>query len=122
MSDSERVVSLHSGTREHAPEHARSVEQIAAEESKRKAALLKWADETADQVIAAALDDVALHFLEGDSGDDEQFDSFDLMGDYDPIIDSKTGSRLSEIIKQATETFRTKTLRTSEKMLRRLYL
>src|SRR6516165_226153 len=105
-----------------APEHAQSAEQISAEESGRKAALLKWAVETADQVIAAALADAALHFLEGDSGDDEQFGSLDLMGDYDPIIDSKTGSRLSEIIKQAAETFRTKTFRTSEKMLKRVYL
>jgi hypothetical protein len=104
------------------PEHARSAAQIAVEESKHKATLLKWAVEIADDVIAAALDDVALHFLESDSGDDEQFGSLDLMGDYDPIIDAKTGSRLSEIIKQAAETFRTKTFRTSEKMLRRLYL
>ena len=105
-----------------APEHARSAEQIAVEESKHKAALLKWAVETADLVISAAIDDAALHFLEGDSGDDEQSGSLDLTGDYDPIIEIKTGSRLSEIIRQAAETFRAKTFRPSEGMLKRIYL
>jgi len=102
--------------------NARSAEQIAAEETKHKAVLLKWAVETADLVIAAAIDDAALHFLEGDSGDDEQSGSLDLTGDYDPIIEIKTGSRLSEIIRQAAETFRAKTFRPSEGMLKRIYL
>jgi hypothetical protein len=91
-------------------------EQIAGEETERKAALLKWANQIADVVIAAVLEDIALHFIEGDADDDEQLDSVDLTGDYDPIIDVQTGSRLSETIKDAAET-----LCTSETILRRLY-
>ena len=93
-------------------------EQTAREETKSKAALLKWADETADAVIAAILDDIALHFIEDEADDDgKQLGLLDLMGDYDPIIDLQTGSRLSDVIKQASAT-----LHKSEKMLKQLYV
>jgi hypothetical protein len=99
----------------------RSAEGIAAEETERQTAMLKWADETAEAVIEALVADIALPFIEGDSDDGEQSGTLDLMGDYDPIVDPKTGSRLSEAIKQAAQTFRTKTFRSSEEMLRKLY-
>jgi uncharacterized protein (DUF927 family) len=93
-------------------------EQTAREETKIKAALLKWAGETADAVIAAILDDIALHFMEDEADDDgEQLSLVDLMGDYDPIIDPQTGSRLSDVIKEASAT-----LHKSEKMLKQLYV
>jgi uncharacterized protein (DUF927 family) len=99
----------------------RSPEEIAAEETERQTAMLKWADEIAEAVIEALVADIALPFIEGDSDDGEQSDALDLIGDYDPIVDPKTGSRLSEAIKQATQTFRTRTFRPSEEMLRKLY-
>jgi uncharacterized protein (DUF927 family) len=94
---------------------SKSPEQTAKDETEHKTALLKWADEIADAVIAAVLDDIALHFIEGDADDGEH--SIDLTGDYDPIIDVQTGARLSETIRHAAEP-----LRTSEKILRRSYV
>ena len=90
-------------------------EQIADEETKRKAAMLAWADDVASKVIAAALVDAALRFL--DDTDDEEVASLDLKGqEYDPIVDEKTGARLSEAIAEFAEK-----LEQSEKVLRRVY-
>jgi hypothetical protein len=83
-------------------------------ESDFKARLLKWRDELAEQVLRAVGEDAALHFL--DDVDDEEAASFDLKGEFNPIVDKKTGARLSDAIAEfAEETKR------SEKELRRLY-
>ena len=66
-------------------------------------------------MIQAALDDAAIRFLDGFN--DEELGSFDLMGqEYDPIIDEKTGARLSDEIEEAAEKFQQ-----PERTLRRLY-
>src|SRR6516162_594351 len=111
MPDENVVVPLRSVVPEVSPDEERT-----QQETKHKAALLKWANEIADVVIAAVLDDVALRFIESKADDDGQLSTTDLTGDYDPIVDVKTGSRLSDAIKQAAES-----LRTPEKMLRRVY-
>jgi uncharacterized protein (DUF927 family) len=94
----------------------RSAEEIAREETEDKTELSKWADDLADKVIKAVLEDVALRFLEGGEADDDELGSLDLTSEYDPIVDEKSGSRLSETIKQSAENFRK-----SEKILRRRY-
>ena len=84
------------------------------EETRHKERLLKWRSELADKVLEAVRADVALHFL--DHVDDEESSALDLRDDYNPIIDAKTGTRLSDAIAEfAEETGR------SEKELRRLY-
>ena len=60
-------------------------------------------------------EDTALHFL--DDVDDEEASALDLRGDYDPIIDQKTGARLSDAIAGFAEE-----IKRPEKELRRLYL
>ena len=86
----------------------------ADQETKAKEHLLKWRSDLADKVIKAVCADVALHFL--DNVDDEESSALDLKGDYDPIVDEKTGARLSDAIAEfAEETGR------AEKELRRLY-
>ena len=93
----------------------KSAEQIADEETKIKAVMLKWADEIASKVIRAALEDAAIRFL--DDVDDEELGSLDLKGrEYDPIINEKTGARLSDAIEEFAEK-----LQQPEKVLRRLY-
>jgi hypothetical protein len=92
-----------------------SAEQIADDETRVKAALFRCADDLAVKVIQAALDDAAIRFLDGFN--DEELGSFDLMGqEYDPIIDEKTGARLSDEIEEAAEKFQQ-----PERTLRRLY-
>jgi Domain of unknown function (DUF927) len=92
-----------------------SAEQIAADETRDKRAILAWADDIADKVIEAALGDAALRFHDRDLDDDER--SVDLGGEYDPIVAERTGQRLSEAIEQAAERFHQ-----SPKLMRRLYL
>jgi uncharacterized protein (DUF927 family) len=94
---------------------AKSAEQIADEETKLKEEMLKWADDTANKVIKAALEDAALHFL--DNVDDEEHVSLDLKGEYDPIVNEKAGARLSDTIEEFGEK-----IQQSEKTLRRLYM
>ncbi len=99
---------------------AKSAKQIADEETKLKEEMLKWADDTANNVIAAALADAGLRFL--DDLDDEEVGSLDLQdGEYDPILDKKTGSRLSDAIEEFAEKVRDR-LEEPEKKLRRLYM
>jgi hypothetical protein len=95
--------------------NAKSAEQIADEETKIKVAMLAWADDIASKVIRAALEDAGLPFL--DDLRDEELGSLDLTGqEYDPIIDEKTGARLSDAIEEFAEK-----AQQSEKALRRLY-
>ena len=50
-------------------------------------------------MIRAALEDAAIRFL--DDTNDEELGSLDLEGqEYDPIIDKKTGARLSDTIEE----------------------
>jgi uncharacterized protein (DUF927 family) len=96
----------------------RSAEEVAREETERKAELFKWADDLAHKVIEAVKADVAFQFLEGDADDDEQLSTLDLAGDYDPIVDEAAGVRLSDAIRHAAERFR---LPGKEKALRQIY-
>jgi hypothetical protein len=98
----------------------RSADEIAREETELKAKLSEWADNLAEKVIEVVKEDSALPFLEGDNDDDEQLGPFDLTGEYDPIVEAASGSRLSDSIKQAVEKFRK--FRQSEQALRRLYV
>jgi hypothetical protein len=91
-------------------------EYSASEETKTKTELLRWANDIADEVITAALEDAGLHFSDRDL-DDEESSSLDLKGEYDPVVDAKTGARLSDAIREAGES-----LHQPEKVLRRLYL
>jgi uncharacterized protein (DUF927 family) len=94
---------------------AKSAEEIADEETKLKDEMFKWADDIASKVIAAALEDAGLRFL--DDADDEELSSLDLKDQqYDPILDEKTGARLSEAIEEFAEK-----LKQSGKVLRRVY-
>jgi uncharacterized protein (DUF927 family) len=92
-----------------------AAERIAGEETKRKRLMLEWANNIADGVIKAALGDAALHFL--DDVDDEEHVSLDLKGEFDPIVDEKTGARLSDTIEEFSEK-----IQQPEKMLRRHYM
>jgi putative DNA primase/helicase len=88
----------------------------AGAETKLKRDLLAWADDIADAVIAAALEDAGLQ-LSGDELDAEELAARDFSGDdYDPIIDPAAATRLSEAIREAADKFRQ-----LEKVLRRLY-
>src|SRR5690348_10398573 len=84
-------------------------------ESDLKARLLKWRDELAEQVLKAVREDAALMFLDN-VDDEEEAGAFDLKGDYDPIVDQKTGARLSDAIAEFAEE-----IKRPEKELRRLY-
>jgi len=100
--------------------NAKSTEQIADEETKRKEEMLKWADDIAGKVIAAAREDAGLPFL--DNIDDEALGSLDLNGqEYDPIVDEKTGARLSDAIEEFAEKLQEK-IEEPEKVVRRLYM
>ena len=66
-------------------------------ETDLKKRLLKWRVELAEQVLRAVREDAALHFLDN-VDDEEETSTFDLRGAYDPIVDSKTGARLSDAI------------------------
>src|SRR5262249_46834502 len=88
------------------PPEPQSVDEHAKRETEYRKALFKRLDEITAAMIKAVLDDVALRFLEADSDDDDQSGSIDLTGDHDPIVDPKTGGRLSDAIKQAAEAFR----------------
>jgi putative DNA primase/helicase len=92
----------------------KSAEQIAADETKSRKAQRAWAVDLASKVIRAALEDAAIRFL--DNVDDEELGSPDLEGEYNPIIDEKTGTRLSDAIEEFAET-----IQLPEKTLRRLY-
>ena len=83
-------------------------------ETKLKERLLKWAEDIAGKVIQAAFEDTALHFL--DNVDDEESNALDLKGEYDPIVDQKTGARLSEAIAEFAEE-----IKQPEKVLKRLF-
>ena len=83
-------------------------------ETKLKERLLKWAEDIAGKVIQAAFEDTALHFL--DNVDDEESNALDLKGEYDPIVDQKTGARLSEAIVEFAEE-----IKQPEKVLKRLF-
>ena len=86
----------------------------ADQETKEKERLLDWRNDIADKVIKAAREDAALHFL--DRVDDEEASALDLKGDYDPIIDDKTGARLSDAIAEFAEE-----IKRDAKEVRRLY-
>ena len=58
--------------------------------------------------------DAALHFL--DNVDDEEGAAFDLKGEFNPIVDEKTGARLTDAIIEFAEE-----IEYPEKMLWRLY-
>jgi hypothetical protein len=98
---------LHS-RRKPLPRHSGKTQRThftAHKETKRKAALLEWRDEIASKVIAAALEDAALRFhddVDDEELEDENLGSLDLEGngEYDPIIDEKTGVRLSGAIEE----------------------
>jgi uncharacterized protein (DUF927 family) len=97
----------------------KSAQKIADEETKLKEAMFKWADDIAGKVIKAALEDAALKFL--DNADDEELSSLDLKDQqYDPILDEKTGARLSEAIEEFADKLQEK-IKEPEKVLRRLY-
>jgi uncharacterized protein (DUF927 family) len=92
----------------------KKVSADAKTESDLKARLLKWRDELAEQVLKAVREDAAVHFL--DSVDDEETGAFDLKGEFNPIVDQKTGARLSDVIAEFAEE-----IGRPEKELRRLY-
>ena len=97
----------------------KSAQQIADEETKLKEEMFKWADDIAGKVIKAALEDAALKFL--DNVDDEELSSLDLKDQqYDPILDEKTGARLSEAIEEFADKLQEK-IKEPEKVLRRVY-
>ena len=78
---------------------AKSTKEIADEETELKKEMFRWADNIASKVIRAALEDAGLPFL--DDLNDEELGSLDLTGqEYDPIIDEKTGARLSDAIEE----------------------
>ena len=91
----------------------KSTEEHASEETKRTEAMRAWADDLACKVIKAVLEDAALRFLD-DIDDEEQVD---LQGEYDPIINEKTGARLSDAIQEFAPA-----IKRPERMLRRIYL
>jgi hypothetical protein len=64
----------------------------ADKETKRKERLLKWRNDITERVLKAVREDIALQFL--DSVDDEE--SLDLKGEFNPIVDEKTGDRLTD--------------------------
>jgi hypothetical protein len=93
----------------------KSAKQIADDETRIKADMLAWAGDIASKVIQAALEDAALRFH--DNGEDEELGSLDLVGqEYDPIINEKTGARLSDAIEEFAEN-----IQQPAKALRRLY-
>lgn len=65
-------------------------------ETKRKELLLKWRNDIAEKVLKAVREDVALQFL--DNVDDEEGAALDLQGEFDPIVDEKTGAHLSDAV------------------------
>jgi uncharacterized protein (DUF927 family) len=98
----------------------KSAEEIADEETKLKEKMLRWVDDIAGKVIAAARDDAGLPFL--DNINDEALGSLDLNGqEYDPIVDEKTGARLSDAIEEFAEKLQEK-IKEPEKVVRRLYM
>jgi uncharacterized protein (DUF927 family) len=98
---------------------AKSTKEIADEETELKNEMFRWADDVASKVIKAALEDAGLPFL--DDLKDEELGSLDLTGqEYNPIIDEKTGARLSESIEEFAERLREK-IEEPETVLRRLY-
>jgi Domain of unknown function (DUF927) len=93
----------------------RSAERIAAEESHHKREMLACADDIADKVIKAVQEDAALPFLDRNLDADER--AVDLGAEFDPIVNERTGQRLSEAIDEAAERFHQ-----PPKAMRRLYL
>ena len=84
------------------------------DETKRKQRLLEWRNSLAEKVLKAVREDAALHFL--DNVDDEEGAAFDLKGEFNPIVDEKTGARLTDAIMEFAEE-----IKYPEKMLWRLY-
>ena len=84
----------------------------ADKETKRKQRLLKWRNDITERVLEAVREDIALQFL--DSVDDEE--SLDLKGEFNPIVDEKTGDRLTDAVAEFAEE-----IKYPEKMLWRLY-
>ena len=70
-------------------------------ETKDKERLLKWRSELADKVLKAVREDAALHFF--DNVDDEEGAAVDLKGEFNPIVDEKTGARLTDAIAEFAE-------------------
>lgn len=92
-----------------------STEQTVDEETKLKREMLEWAHDLAATVIQAVLEDAALRFH--DNVDDEEAGGdLDLTGRYNPIVDAKTGARLSDAIEESAVRFKQR-----EKVVRRLY-
>jgi hypothetical protein len=83
-------------------------------ETALKTAMLHWAEDIAGKVIKAVSEDITLHFL--DNVDDEESSLFDLQDDYDPIVDQKTGARLSDAIAEFAEE-----IKQPGQVLRRIY-
>ena len=90
-----------------------SAEKIADDETKRKAELLDWANKLAEAVIEAGLADADLPFLDRD---ESLLSSWDLRGEYDPIVDAETGQRLSDNIEESAARFKL-----AKAALKRLY-
>jgi uncharacterized protein (DUF927 family) len=84
------------------------------DENERKKRLLEWREKYAEKVLKLVHEDVALHFL--DNVDDEENTDLDLKGEFDPIVDEKTGARLSDAIAEFAEE-----IKLPEKALQRLY-
>jgi hypothetical protein len=72
-------------------------ETPAQKEARILADMRDFADELADQVIKALKSDISVKFLDPDY-DDEAHGAADLGGAYDPIVDEKTGARVSDRI------------------------
>jgi Domain of unknown function (DUF927) len=89
-----------------------AAERIAAKETNFREAVRAWTHDLASKVIQAMRADVALRFH--DKPDDEEGAS-DLQGEYDPIVNNKTATRLSDVIAEnAVE------IKRPERMLKRL--
>ena len=97
------------------PEEKKPVETVADKDAKLQKLMLEWANVIADKVIKAVREDVALRFLD-DVDDEEAHGSFDLKGEFDPIVDEKTGALVSEVIAEKAAEFQK-----TEKVLRRVY-
>jgi hypothetical protein len=90
-----------------------SANALAQKETKLKREMLKWADDLAEKVIQIALEDAALRLH--DNIDDEE--EVDLHGEFDPIVDEKTGAKLSDVIQEFAAN-----IKQPERFLRRIYL
>jgi hypothetical protein len=87
------------------------------DENERKERLAKWRNEQASTVLKIVREDAGLRFLDSDSVDDEEDAALDLHGEYDPVVNSKTGAHLSDAIAEFAEE-----IKIPERRLRQLYM